>query len=93
MPDMYPAGEYDVAGFAVGAAERHLSLPKLDRIQAGDVVLGLPSTGLHSNGFSLVRKIMRRTGSKYTDTAPFSKSQNAFGEKNRYLNEINFITT
>ena len=80
MPDMYPAGEYDVAGFTVGAVERHLCLPKSDQSRAGDIVLGLPSSGLHSNGFSLVRKVMRQIGCKYTDIAPFSKSQNTYGE-------------
>ncbi len=65
MPGMYPAGEYDLAGFCVGAAEKSKLLPR-PNVQAGDVILGLASSGVHSNGFSLVRKCIERAG----DTAP-----------------------
>ncbi|KAG8740488.1 hypothetical protein FRC12_015988 [Ceratobasidium sp. 428] len=73
MPGMYHEGDYDLAGFAVGAVDRHLLLPK-SNIAPGDVLLGLPSSGLHSNGFSLVRKIIARTGLSYTDPCPWSAS-------------------
>ena len=56
MPGMYPEGEYDLAGFAVGAVEKSKSHHRPVRSCAGDVVLGLPSSGAHSNGYSLVRK-------------------------------------
>ena len=62
MPGMYPAGEYDLAGFAVGAVEKSKILTGRD-VSAGDVVLGLASSGVHSNGFSLVRKCIERAGS------------------------------
>ena len=68
MPGMYPPGEYDLAGFAVGAVEKSKIITGQD-IAAGDVVLGLPSSGAHSNGYSLVRKIIERA--KPALDAPF----------------------
>lgn len=70
MPGMYPPGDYDLAGFAVGAVERAQLLPR-DDVRAGDVLLGLPSTGLHSNGFSLVRAVVARTGASYASPCPW----------------------
>ncbi|KAF8599743.1 AIR synthetase [Ceratobasidium sp. AG-I] len=71
MPGMYHEGDYDLAGFAVGAVDRHLLLPK-PTIAPGDVLLGIPSSGLHSNGFSLVRKIIARAGLAYSDPCPWA---------------------
>ncbi|KAN0134282.1 aminoimidazole ribonucleotide synthetase [Lactarius tabidus] len=70
MPGMYPPGDYDLAGFAVGAVERTQLLPR-DDVRPGDVLLGLPSTGLHSNGFSLVRAVVARTGASYASPCPW----------------------
>ncbi|OKL42975.1 phosphoribosylformylglycinamidine cyclo-ligase [Pseudovibrio exalbescens] len=70
MPGMYAKDDYDLAGFAVGAAERGTLLPRAD-LAEGDVVLGLASNGVHSNGYSLVRKIVERSGLEWTDAAPF----------------------
>jgi phosphoribosylformylglycinamidine cyclo-ligase len=71
MPGMYEADEYDLAGFAVGAAERNALLPTLETMQAGDVLIGLTSSGFHSNGFSLVRKILEHAGLDLSSKAPF----------------------
>ncbi|MGE3990513.1 phosphoribosylformylglycinamidine cyclo-ligase [Pseudorhodoplanes sp.] len=71
MPGLYQAGDYDLAGFAVGAAERGSVLPRAD-VAAGDVVIGLASSGIHANGFSLVRRVVDLSGLKWADPAPFA---------------------
>ncbi|MBI3708652.1 MAG: phosphoribosylformylglycinamidine cyclo-ligase [Proteobacteria bacterium] len=71
MPGMYAAGDYDLAGFAVGAVEREEVIDGR-HVTAGDVVLGLASSGLHSNGFSLVRRVVAETGLKWNAPAPFA---------------------
>ncbi|HUX21564.1 MAG TPA: phosphoribosylformylglycinamidine cyclo-ligase [Spirochaetia bacterium] len=58
LPDMYRDGEFDLAGFAVGAADRSSVLPKTEKIRAGDLIMALPSAGIHSNGLSLARKVI-----------------------------------
>ncbi len=74
MPGMYAGDDYDLAGFAVGAVERGQQLTGVN-VAAGDVILGLASTGLHSNGFSLARKVVERSGLSYADPAPFDPSR------------------
>jgi phosphoribosylformylglycinamidine cyclo-ligase len=74
MPGMYRPGDYDLAGFAVGAAERGTLLPRGD-VQPGDVLLGLASSGVHSNGFSLVRRIVEGARLAWSTPAPFAPGQ------------------
>ncbi|WP_292223353.1 phosphoribosylformylglycinamidine cyclo-ligase [Brevundimonas sp.] len=75
MPGMYTEGDYDLAGFSLGAVERGHALPYLDRQAAGDVIIGLASTGPHSNGYSLVRKVVEKSGLAWGDDAPFAKDR------------------
>ncbi|MBL1258816.1 phosphoribosylformylglycinamidine cyclo-ligase [Methylocystis sp. Sn-Cys] len=70
MPGLYSRSDYDLAGFAVGAVDRRRLLPR--EVHVGDVAFGLPSSGVHSNGFSLVRRIVKDTGLSWNATAPFA---------------------
>ena len=71
MPGMYPAGDFDLAGFAVGAMERGTELPR--DVASGDVLLGLASDGVHSNGYSLVRRIVETSGLGWDDACPWAE--------------------
>lgn len=71
MPGMYDAGDFDLAGFSVGAMERGAELPR--DVTEGDVLLGLPSDGVHSNGYSLVRKIVEVSGLGWEDACPWGE--------------------
>ena len=78
MPSMYAPGEYDLAGFTVGAVHREKILPQ--NIQAGDVVLGLSSSGIHSNGYSLVRKLVEKANLSYDNPCPWDSMHATVGD-------------
>ena len=75
MPGLYAQKDFDLAGFAVGAVERQAILPKTDTMKAGDVLIGVASSGVHSNGFSLVRKVVETSGLDLNASAPFAPDQ------------------
>ncbi len=72
MPGMYAQGDYDLAGFALGAAERGTLLPRVEDMRAGDAIVAIASSGPHSNGYALVRRIVERSGLGWDAPAPFA---------------------
>jgi len=79
MPGLYAKGDFDLAGFAVGAVERDAILPKTGTMKAGDILIGVASSGVHSNGYSLVRKVVEKSGLALSADAPFAPGK-SWGE-------------
>ena len=75
MPGMYAEGDYDMAGFCVGAVDRDKVLPRLGDQKPGDIMVGVGSSGPHSNGYSLIRRIVERSGLAWDAPSPFSADQ------------------
>ena len=75
VPGMYESGVYDLAGFAVGAVERDSQLPKREAMTTDDVIIGLASSGVHSNGFSMVRHVVEKAGFDYDMVCPWDTTK------------------
>ena len=72
LPSIYSKNVYDMGGFAVGAVEKSHILPTMSEIRAGDVLIGLPSSGIHSNGYSLVRRVLEINKLRFDMPSPFT---------------------
>lgn len=78
MPALFSIANYDLAGYCVGVVEHGHELP-ISSIEKGDLVIGLPSSGAHCSGFSCIDSVVKASGERYTNTAPFSKNNLTFG--------------
>lgn len=90
VPQLYHDDEYDLAGFALGVAENGALLPRINELVEGDLVIALPSSGVHSNGFSLVHKVMEIAKVSFHDRAPFSATGKSFGKLQHRFISIQF---
>jgi len=93
MLGTYKSERFEVSGFVVGAVERDHYLPRINQVVVGDVVIGLPASGLHSNGFSLVRAIVEKLGLSYDAPSPFEPDTTLGNTLFRVLSHVQFDIT
>ncbi len=79
MPALFALDSYDLAGYCVGVVDYGLELPS-NSIEDGDILLGLPSNGLHCTGYGLIDEVMTKLNEKYENVAPFSKTKSSYGK-------------
>lgn len=88
MPALFGMDSYDLAGYCVGVVDYGRELPS-NRIEEGDILLGLPSNGLHCSGYDLIHEVMKNLNEKYENVAPFSKDQLTFGNfLNKFIRKV-----
>lgn len=82
MPALFDVGKYDLVGYSIGCVEYGLQLPQMDRIRAGDSIIGLSANGLHCTGIDIVYDLMKELRIDYFTKAPFSDSNQTYGKRN-----------
>lgn len=93
MPSLFAVGSYDLVGYSIGCVEYGKELPKFDRIQENDLIIGVKANGLHCAGIDIIYDVMQQMKLNYSDTAPFSDDKLSYGKTKRKINTNHVQTT